>query len=166
MIHVSFTNVMVVALRPNKIAWSALRMVPATLKALGAVATKPPAKYMSSDSTPPNCTVPVLAKVTASVTATLARKIKLNGWAATVNVGVVKPPLKAMVFCVLVNTTLVLVVTGPVKVVNSLFTTSKVFNGLVAPTAPSTLIAAILPPSSVRLRVPGASPSIVLTNVI
>ena len=165
LIQVSFTNVMVVSLRPNTIAWSVLRMVPATLKALGAVATKPPAKCMSSDSTPPNCTVPVLAKVTALIKATLARKIKLNGCAATVNVGVVKPPLNAMVCCVSLKTTLVAVVTGPMKVVNSLFTTSRVFNALVSPTAPSTLIAAILPPSSFKLRAPAVSPSMVLAKV-
>ena len=54
LIQVSFTKVIVVSLRPNTMAWSVLRMVPATLKALGAVATKPPAKCRLSDSTPPS----------------------------------------------------------------------------------------------------------------
>ena len=53
---VSASKVMFVSLRPNKMALSLLLNVPAKSMPLGAVATKPPAKYMSSEATAPNFT--------------------------------------------------------------------------------------------------------------
>ena len=110
--------------------------------------------------------MPVLANVTAFVTLTGPRRVSENGCACTVNVGVIRPALKAMLLVVSASTTLVLAVTCALNAVNSLFTTSKVLNGLVAPTAPFTLINAMFPPSRVKLRVPAVSPSIDCSNVI
>ena len=92
----SADKVMVLPLRPRTMSWSAVRKVPAKPIPLGAVAVTPPTKLMSSDSTPPNCKYPVLLIVTGLATDTLPRRVKANGAPATLKVGVVRPPLKAM----------------------------------------------------------------------
>ncbi len=60
-----------------------------------------------------------------------------------------------------ISTTRVPMVTGPVKVLDSLFRIVSVFNGIAAPNAPSTVTAAVLPPLRVKLRVLAVSPSTV-----
>ena len=162
----SDSKVMVLPTRPSHMFWLSVRKVPARPKLLGAVAVKPPAKLRSSDSTPPNCKLPVLFIVTELVTATLPSSFNAKGAAATLKVGVVKPPLKVILDCVLVNTTLVPVVTAAVNVLDSLFTTSTVLRGTSPPTTPPTLMAAVLPPFRLSVRVLGAiSPSTVLSKL-
>ncbi len=104
--------------------------------------------------------------VTVLVMATWPSSVSAKGAPATLKVGVVKPPLKAIPKRVLVNTTLVPVVTAAVNVVDSLFTTSMVLRGTSPPTTPPTLMAAVLPPFRLSVRVLAViSPSTVLAKL-
>ena len=94
------------------------------------------------------------------------RKVNANGSAATVNVGVVRPALKAMAWAstVSVNTTRVPVVTALLNVVVLLLTTSKVLSAALPPTTPCAVMLPKLPASSVKLRVLAVSPLTVCMN--
>ena len=87
---------------------------------------------------PSSCSAPVLAKWMPLVTAILPRSVKANGSAATVNVGEVSPPLKAMVRASTVSTSTMLVpaTTDALNVALLLLTTCKVLSDAVAPIAP------------------------------
>ena len=100
--------------------------------------------------------------VTGLVTATLPRKVKAKGAAVTLKVGVLKPPKKEIPWVALRNTTLVPVVTAAVKAMLSLFTRSSVLRAISPPTSPCMLMALVLLPLSVRVRVLAVSPSTVL----
>ena len=117
----------------------------------GELAIKPPAKCKSSDSTPPSCKLPVLAMLTGLFTDTFPSNLKSNPADWTVNVGVVKPPLKAMPKRVSDNTTLWPVVTAASKLLDSLFITCNTCNGTHPPISSSTLMAALAPPFKYKL---------------